>query len=58
MSAIRFLLDENVAPFYRRELLRRDPALVIWKVGDISAPRKERLTLTYWFGAKRTALSW
>ncbi len=38
MSSIRFLLDENVAPLYRRELLRRDPALVIWKVGDISAP--------------------
>ena len=38
MSAVRFLLDENVAPLYRRELLRRDPALVIWKVGDISAP--------------------
>jgi hypothetical protein len=38
MSAVRFLLDENVAPLYRRELLRRDPALIVWKVGDVSAP--------------------
>lgn len=38
MSAIRFLLDENVDPLYRQELLRREPAMVVWRVGDISAP--------------------
>jgi hypothetical protein len=38
MSPIRFLLDENVGPLYRQELLRREPGLVVWRVGDISAP--------------------
>jgi len=38
MSAMRFLLDENVDPLYRSELLRREPSLVVWRVGDISAP--------------------
>ncbi|MEK7440264.1 MAG: DUF5615 family PIN-like protein [Chloroflexota bacterium] len=38
MSAMRFLLDENVDPLYRQELLRREPSLVVWKVGDVSAP--------------------
>lgn len=38
MSAIRFLLDENIDPLYRQELLRRESSLVVWKVGDVSAP--------------------
>jgi hypothetical protein len=38
MSAIRLLLDENVDPLYRQELLRCEPRLVVWRVGDISAP--------------------
>ncbi|MDI6768460.1 MAG: DUF5615 family PIN-like protein [Anaerolineales bacterium] len=38
MSAIRFLLDENVDPLYRSELLRHEPSLIVWRVGDISAP--------------------
>jgi hypothetical protein len=35
MSAMRLLLDENVDPLYRQELLRREPTLVVWRVGDI-----------------------
>ena len=38
MSEIRYLLDENVAPFFRTELLKRAPKLVVWKVGDPGAP--------------------
>lgn len=38
MSAMRLLLDENVDPLYRHELLQREPSLVVWRVGDISAP--------------------
>jgi len=38
MRAIRFLLDENVDPLYRQELLAREPAIVVWKVGDVSTP--------------------
>ena len=38
MSVARFLLDENIDPLYRRELMRREPSMVVWRVGDISAP--------------------
>ena len=52
MSAIRFLLDENVDPLYRSELLRHEPSLTVWRVGDISAPSAiRRLTPTNVCGA-------
>jgi hypothetical protein len=38
MSDIRYLLDENVDPLYRRELLRREPTLAVWKIDDVTAP--------------------
>ncbi len=39
MSKIRYLLDENVDPALRIELLRKEPLLVVWKVGDPGAPK-------------------
>lgn len=38
MSEIRYLLDEHVDPLYRRELLRGAPQLIVWRIGDVSAP--------------------
>ena len=38
MSEIRYLLDENTDPLFRAELLRREPALVVWRVDDPGAP--------------------
>jgi len=38
MSSIRYLLDENVDPLFRHELLKREPALVIWSIGTPGAP--------------------
>lgn len=38
MSRIRYLLDENVDPALRTALLRRDAAIVVWRVGDPGAP--------------------
>ena len=38
MSQIRYLLDENVNPLFRRELQEREPTLVIWRVGSPGAP--------------------
>jgi len=38
MSDIRFLLDENVHPLYRTELLKRERTLVVWRVGMVGAP--------------------
>ncbi|MBM3128071.1 MAG: hypothetical protein FJ009_05465 [Chloroflexi bacterium] len=43
MSDIRYLLDENVHPLYRQELLRREPLMVVWRVGDVSAPPESTL---------------
>lgn len=43
MSEIRYLLDENVHPLYRQELLRREPTMVVWRVGDVSAPLESTL---------------
>lgn len=40
MNDIRYLLDENVNPVIRTELLKREPKLVVWKVGDPGAPSK------------------
>jgi hypothetical protein len=41
MNEIRYLLDENVDPLFRAELLRREPELVVWRVGDPGAPPGE-----------------
>ena len=38
---ICYLLDENVDPLYRSELLKREPELVIWRVGSLGAPPYE-----------------
>ena len=38
MRDIQYLLDENVNPLFRAELLRREPELVVWRVGDPGAP--------------------
>lgn len=38
MSNIRYLLDENVHSLFRTELLKREPTLVIWRVGSPGAP--------------------
>ena len=40
MSLLRYLLDENVDPLYASELIHRDPALVVWRVGAPGAPLK------------------
>ena len=38
MTEIRYLLDENVNPLLRRELLRREPILTVWQVGMLGSP--------------------
>ncbi len=43
MNNIRYLLDENVSPIFRTELLKREPEMVIWKIGDILAPPRGTL---------------
>lgn len=43
MSEIRYLLDEHVDPLFRRELLRREPTLVIWRIGEPGVPARGTL---------------
>lgn len=38
MGEICFLLDENVDPLYRRELLKRAPEMTVWRIGEPGAP--------------------
>jgi len=38
MSDTRYLLDENVDPLYRTELLARNPDLIVWRVGMLGTP--------------------
>ena len=38
MSEVKYLLDENVDPLYRTELLRREPAITVWRVGMPHTP--------------------
>lgn len=35
---MRYLLDENVDPMIRRELQSREATMVVWRVGDLTAP--------------------
>jgi len=41
--SIRYLLDENMDPRYKAQLLRRQPHLVVWSVGDPGSPPKGTL---------------
>ncbi len=40
---ICYLMDENADPIYRTQLLRREPDLVVWAVGDVGDRLKAKL---------------
>jgi hypothetical protein len=40
VTLIRYLLDEHVHPAIRTELLKREPGLEVWRVGDPGAPQR------------------
>lgn len=35
---MRYLLDEHIPPRYRTQLLRTEPGLTVWAIGDPGAP--------------------
>lgn len=41
--SIKYLLDENLPPLYRVQLLSRQPDLTVWMVGDPGVPPKSTL---------------
>ena len=40
---VRYLLDENMAPEWRTQLLRHRSELTVWMIGDPSAPEQGTL---------------
>jgi hypothetical protein len=34
MSSVRYLLDEHIDSLYRTQLLKQEPALIIWHKDD------------------------
>lgn len=38
--SIRFLMDENLDPLYKRQLLLKKPDLVVYAVGEVATPSK------------------
>lgn len=40
MRDIHYLLDENADPDLRAGLLRRNPEMIVWQVGDPGAPSR------------------
>jgi hypothetical protein len=40
---IRYLLDEHISPIYRKQLLRREPGLIVYMISDPGAPLKGTL---------------
>jgi hypothetical protein len=40
---ILYLMDENVDPIYRTQILHWEPELVVWAVGDEGTPSKSTL---------------
>jgi hypothetical protein len=43
MTPIRYLLDEHVDPALRTQLIRREPDLTVWIIGDPGAPPRGAL---------------
>ncbi len=40
---VRYLLDEHVDPLYKTQILRQQPDLTVWLVGDPDAPPRGTL---------------
>ena len=38
MSVIKYLLDEHVSPRFRQAFVRREPEMVVRRIGDAGAP--------------------
>ncbi len=43
MRKIRYLIDENVPPLFRSELLQQEPELIVWRIGDPGVPTEGTL---------------
>jgi hypothetical protein len=41
--SLRYLIDENVDPLYKKQLLLKKPTLVVYAVGDPGAPTRGTL---------------
>ena len=55
--SIHYLIDENVAPLYKRQLLKQDSEIRLYAVGDPGCPPRGTLDPEILFGAKKIAVS-
>ena len=40
---LQYLMDDNIDPFYVKQLWRKNRDLVVWAIGEPNAPEKETL---------------
>jgi hypothetical protein len=40
MSPIRYLLDEHISSVLRAQLIRHEPDMIVWMIGDPGAPKR------------------
>ena len=40
---LQYLMDDNIDPFYVKQLRRKNRDLVVWAIGEPNAPEKETL---------------
>lgn len=53
---MRFLMDENVPPALRAQLLQTLLHTDVWQIGGVAHPQQERSTHRFLSGAKYTTL--
>ena len=56
--SIRYLIDENLDPFYKAQLLRKGPNTVVYALAIPAYRRKALLTRTFSYGVRRTIFCW
>lgn len=56
--SIRYLIDENLEPLYKTQLLLKQPELVVYAVGEPGAPPKgtKDPDILYWCEANKSVL--
>jgi len=53
VNEIRYLLDENVDPLIRKELVKKEPTLIVWKIGDPGPVLKVHPMKKFYYGVKK-----
>ncbi len=55
--SIHYLMDENVGPLYKRQLLNKSSETCVYAVGNQGVHLERHLIQTFCFGAKKMPVS-